>query len=118
MPRHRQASCCQNRNCIVHAKGCVKPALLSADSAAILDHGSHIFIWLGREVAAAMPDPNGDGRWTRTTVVCERWATRLAAGRFPVPELVTVTEVRARQTRGRWSRDQRPLVCSTSLTEG
>ena len=76
-------------------KGRLKPALHSADSAAILDHGSHIFIWLGREVAAAMPDPSGDGRWTRTTVVCERWATRLAAGRFPVPELVTVTEVRA-----------------------
>ena len=89
-----------------------------ADSAAILDHGSHIFIWLGREVAAAMPDPSGDGRWTRTTVVCERWATRLAAGRFPVPGLVTVTEVRACGTRGPWNRDQGSRVRSTSLAEG
>ena len=67
-------------------------ALLS-DSAAILDHGSHIFIWLGREVAAAMPELGGDGRWTRTILVCERYATRLASGRFPLPELITVTEV-------------------------
>jgi len=64
-----------------------------ADSAAILDHGSHIFIWLGKQVAAGMPDPSGNGSWTRTSTVCERHAMRLAAGRFPVPELLTATEV-------------------------
>lgn len=72
---------------------------LAADSAAILDQGNSMAIWLGREVAAAMPDPSGDGRWTRTTLVCERHATRLAAGRFPMPEVITATEVHLSDSR-------------------
>lgn len=73
-------------------KAYLKTSLL-ADSAAILDNGSHVFIWLGKQVAAGMPDPSGNGNWTRTTVVCERQAVKLASGRFPVPELLVATEV-------------------------
>ena len=64
-----------------------------ADSAAILDTGTEVFIWLGKAIPAGMPDPSGHGTWTRTSVVCERQAARLAAERFPVPELTSVTEV-------------------------
>lgn len=64
-----------------------------ADSAAVIDSGNRLLVWLGRELPAAMPDPSGDGRWTRSTLVCERFAAKLAAGRFPVPELVSVAEV-------------------------
>ena len=58
-----------------------------------MDHGSHIFICLGKQVAAGMPDPSGNGHWTRTNVVLERQAVKLATGRFPVPELLVATEV-------------------------
>lgn len=70
-----------------------------ADTAAVLDHGSHIFIWLGSglpespgaETLAAAPG----APWMRgrAEAACQQLVGALAAGRFPVPECRTVLEV-------------------------
>jgi len=72
-----------------------------ADTAAVLDHGSHIFVWLGASlpVAAAPAAAGGAGAgalWTRASAeaACQRLLAVLAEGRFPVPECRTVLEVR------------------------
>ena len=74
-----------------HRAGCV------ADTALVLDHGSHIFIWLGSDHAdgagaAASAQANG---WTRDVVeaAAQGFVAGLADGRFPVPEVRVATEV-------------------------
>ena len=52
----------------------------------MLDHGSHIFVWLGR--------PSGsDGPLTPQQIACSDFAAKLSSGRFPVPEVLTIAEV-------------------------
>lgn len=74
-----------------------------ADTAAVLDHGSHIFIWLGSGLPASPGVETlaaGAGApWTRgrAEAACQQLVGALAAGRFPVPECRTVLEVRARK---------------------
>ena len=90
-------------------KDCTHTSFLNlcagADTAAVLDHGSNIFVWLGSglpaapgaETLAAAPDTP----WTRgrAEAACQQLMGALAAGRFPVPECRTVLEVRAREPR-------------------
>ena len=67
------------------------------DTALVLDHGSHIFIWLGTAHAggaAAGSETQGNG-WTRDVVeaAAQGFVAGLADGRFPVPEVRVAFEV-------------------------
>ncbi|KAK9807565.1 hypothetical protein WJX72_002839 [[Myrmecia] bisecta] len=67
---------------------------LTSGTAAVLDNGTHIFIWIGHQLAlGGRPEGNGDA-WTRSRAeaACERCAARLSVGRFPVPEVRTALE--------------------------
>jgi hypothetical protein len=85
-----------------------------ADSAAVLDCGSSICVWLGAQLPEKPPgeekqgekeprdreggeESDGDDVWNRATVraACMELVGRLSAGRFPVPEFRSVTEVRS-----------------------
>lgn len=59
-------------------------------AAAVLDCGAHIFVWHGRELPSLRTFP-------AVRDACSAFAARLAAGRFPLPELRTVAEVRGGQ---------------------
>lgn len=54
----------------------------------MLDHGTHVFVWLGGDAASAKDAP-------AVREACARFAAGLTAGRTPLPELRTVVEVRA-----------------------
>ena len=54
----------------------------------MLDLGTHVFEWLGRDVESKKDAP-------AVREACARFAAELAAGRIPLPELRTVTKVRA-----------------------
>ena len=64
----------------------------------MLDHGSHIFIWLGTAHACgnagAGPASQASG-WTRDVVeaAAQGFVAGLADGRFPVPEVRVAVEV-------------------------
>lgn len=47
--------------------------------AAVVDHGSHIFVWVHPELSAA--------EWAAAESACRGFALRLGAGRMPVPEV-------------------------------
>jgi hypothetical protein len=53
----------------------------------VLDAGAHFLIWLGRDLASRRDAAAIRG-------ACARCAAALAAGRFPLPELRTVSEAR------------------------
>lgn len=55
----------------------------------MLDHGTHVFVWLGRDSLATQQDAPA------MREACACFAAGLAAGRAPLPELRTVLEVRA-----------------------
>ena len=66
-----------------------------ADTALVLDHGSHIFIWLGANRSRdAAPEPQSNG-WTRSVVeaAAQGFVAGIAEGRFPVPEVRVAVEV-------------------------
>ena len=52
----------------------------------MLDCGAHIFVWQGAALASLRTYP-------AIRDACGAYAARLAAGRFPLPELRTVAEV-------------------------
>jgi len=76
---------------------------MCADTALVLDHGSHIFIWLGTAHAGggggAGPESPANG-WTRDVVeaAAQGFVAGLADGRFPVPEVRVAVEVLLRST--------------------
>jgi len=68
----------------------------------VLDHGSHIFIWLGTAhggSAGAGHESQANG-WTRDVVeaAAQGFVAGLADGRFPVPEVRVAVEVLLRST--------------------
>jgi hypothetical protein len=65
-----------------------------ADTALVLDHGSHIFIWLGAARDHTVPEPQSSG-WTRDVIeaAAQGFVAGLAEGRFPVPEVRVAVEV-------------------------
>ena len=65
-----------------------------ADTALVLDHGSHIFIWLGAARHRAVPEPQSNG-WTHDVIeaAAQGFVAGLADGRFPVPEVRVAVEV-------------------------
>ncbi|GMH33540.1 hypothetical protein BSKO_01374 [Bryopsis sp. KO-2023] len=75
---------------------------LRQDSAILLDHGSHMFIWLGASLAtqdgtgekgAAESVGNGHSGLISSLIhACERHAVSLSSSRFPTPELRIVQE--------------------------
>lgn len=71
--------------------------LWRADIALVLDHGSHIFIWLGSSHAGPGGSAGGaqTNGWTRDVVeaAAQGFVAGLAEGRFPVPEVRLAVEV-------------------------
>ena len=63
----------------------------------MLDHGSHIFIWLGTASATAGGTAGGAhaNGWTQDVVeaAAQGFVAGLADGRFPVPEVRVAVEV-------------------------
>jgi hypothetical protein len=57
---------------------------------AVLDHGSHIFVWLPE--MAPTPSPHARAQ-AQAHHACCAFADSLTAGRFPVPEILTIVEV-------------------------
>jgi Gelsolin repeat len=61
-----------------------------SDTALVLDHGSHIFVWLGAQVGSV-----NDSAINSEVVnaACRHLVGSLAEGRFPVPEVRYAAEV-------------------------